>query len=136
MESTKQARLYVSPLKTFEYDFAMCGNFALMAEVIREGWQKGDESKSGVKNECKIISEKKNKYDGDNENRRNDAKYIYEHIDSNELGKGIFSQLLLEKIEQGEKVKVPDYIKKAIIWSCGGDYDEGRMSRENSESNL
>lgn len=136
LESTKQARLYVSPLKTFEYDFAMCGNFALMAEVIREGWQKGDESKSGVKNECKIISEKKNKYDGDNENRRNDAKYIYEHIDSNELGKGIFSQLLLEKIEQGEKVKVPDYIKKAIIWSCGGDYDEGRMSRENSESNL
>lgn len=46
LESTKQARLYVSPLKTFEYDFAMCGNFALMAEVIREylliyqyGWE-------------------------------------------------------------------------------------------------
>lgn len=136
LETTKQARLYVASLKTFEYDLAMCGNFALMAEVIKEGWQKGDENKSGVKAECKRISEKGNKYEGDNESRRNDAKYIYEHIDSDELGKGIFSQLLLEKIEQGKEVKVPNYIKKAIIWACGGDYDEGRMSGDNSESNL
>lgn len=125
LESTKQARLYVASLKTFEYDLAMCGNFALMAEVIKEGWQAGDESKSGVKAECKKISNKKNEYAGDNEARRKDAKYIYEHIDSDELGKGIFSQMLLEKIEQGMEVKVPNYIKKAIIWACGGNYDEG-----------
>lgn len=125
LESTKQARLYVASLKTFEYDLAMCGNFALMAEVIKEGWQAGDESKSGVKAECKKISNKNNEYDGDNEARRKDAKYICEHIDSDELGKGIFSQMLLEKIEQGMEVKVPNYIKKAIIWACGGNYDEG-----------
>lgn len=136
LESTKQARLYVASLKTFEYDFAMCGNFALMAEVIKEGWQKGDENKSGVKAECKKISKKENKYDGDDESRRNDAKYIYEHIDSDALGKGIFSQLLLEKIDQGKEVKVPIYIKKAITWACGGDYDEGKISGENCEGNL
>ena len=124
LESTKQARLYVASLKTFEYDLAMCGNFSLMAEVIKEGWQAGDENKSGVKAECKKISEKNNEYDGDNESRRKDAKYIYEHIDSDELGKGIFSQMLLDKIEQGKEVKVPNYIKKAIIWACGGSYDE------------
>lgn len=136
LESTKQARLYVASLKTFEYDLAMCGNFALMAEVIKEGWQTGDENRSGVKAECKKIIDKNNEYDGDNESRRKDAKYIYEHIDSDELGKGIFSQLLLEKIEQGKEVKIPSYIKKAIIWACGGNYDEGRMSGASSESNL
>lgn len=107
-----------------------------MAEVIKEGWQTGDENRSGVKAECKKIIDKNNEYDGDNESRRKDAKYIYEHIDSDELGKGIFSQLLLEKIEQGKEVKIPSYIKKAIIWACGGNYDEGRMSGVSSESNL
>lgn len=136
LESTKQARLYVASLKTFEYDLAMCGNFALMAEVIKEGWQTGDENRNGVKAECKKIIDKNNEYDGDNESRRKDAKYTYEHIDSDELGKGIFSQLLLEKIEQGKEVKIPSYIKKAIIWACGGNYDEGRMSGASSESNL
>ena len=136
LESTKQARLYVASLKTFEYDLAMCGNFALMAEVIKEGWQTGDENRSGVKAECKKIIDKNNEYDGDNESRRKDAKYIYEHIDSDELGKSIFSQLLLEKIEQGKEVKIPSYIKKAIIWACGENYDEGRMSGASSESNL
>lgn len=136
LESTKQARLYVASLKTFEYDLAMCGNFALMAEVIKEGWRTGDENRRGVKAECKKIIDKNNEYDGDNESRRKDAKYIYEHIDSDELGKGIFSQLLLEKIEQGKGVKIPSYIKKAIVWACGGNYDEGRMSGASGESNL
>ena len=44
--------------------------------------------------------------------------------------------ILLEKIEQGKEVKIPSYIKKAIIWACGGNYDEGRMSGASSESNL
>lgn len=134
LEMTKQARLYVAPLKTFEYDLTMCGNFALMADVIKEGWKTGDENKPGVKAECKKISQNVEKFD--DESKRKAAKYIYEHIDSDELGKGVFSQLLLEKLEQGKKIIIPDYIKKAIIWACGGSYDEGRMSGENSKSNL
>jgi len=134
LKATAQARLYVASLKTFEYDLAMSGNFALMADVIKEGWQTGDENKTGVKAICKQISEIQN-YD-DDEKRRQDAKYIYEHIDCDKLGKGIFSQLLLEKIEQGKAVQVPDYIKKAIIWACGGDNDERGISGESSESDL
>lgn len=101
----------------------MAGNLSLMAEVVKEGWQKGDESKAGVKSYCKIIQDKHDKYNSDEE-RREDAKYIYEHIDYNELGKGRFSQLLLGKIEKRAEVKIPDYIKKAIIWACGGNIDE------------
>ena len=122
LQSTEQARLYVAALKTFEYDLAMNGNFALMATVIKEGWEKGDENKTGVKAECKKIIDLNNNYI-DDEMRRRDAKFIYEHIDCNELGKGIFSQLLLEKLALGEEIRVPQYIKKAIIWACGGNND-------------
>lgn len=122
LQSTEQARLYVAALKTFEYDLAMNGNFALMATVIKEGWAKGDENKTGVKAECKKIIDLNNDYI-DDEMRRRDAKFIYEHIDCNELGKGIFSQLLLEKLALGKEIRVPQYIKKAIIWACGGNND-------------
>ena len=93
-----------------------------MATVIKEGWAKGDENKTGVKAECKKIIDLNNDYI-DDEMRRRDAKFIYEHIDCNELGKGIFSQLLLEKLALGKEIRVPQYIKKAIIWACGGNND-------------
>lgn len=54
---------------------------------------------------------------------REDAKFIYKHIDCDEMGKGFFSQALLEKIEEKNILVVPEYIKKAIIWACGGDCD-------------
>lgn len=50
--------------------------------------------------------------------------YIYKHIDCSELGKGVFSQLLLKRIENGQQINVPKYIQNAIIWSCGGSIDE------------
>jgi len=122
LQSTEQARLYVAALKTFEYDLAMNGNFVLMATVIKEGWTKGDENKKGVKAYCKKIIDINNNY-VDDEMKRKDAKFIYEHIDCDELGKGTFSQLLLEKLALGERISVPKYIKKAIIWACGGNND-------------
>lgn len=57
------------------------------------------------------------------EEMREDAKFIYKHIDCDEMGKGFFSQALLEKIEEKNILVVPEYIKKAIIWACGGDCD-------------
>lgn len=122
LEKTTYCRLFVSPLKTFEYDLAMAGNLSLMAEVVKYGWPKGDEN-MGVKRKCKTIQEKNDKYDSDEE-RREDAKYIYAHIDCNELGKGKFSQLLLQIIESGAEIKIPEYIKKSIVWACGGNINE------------
>ena len=121
INATQRARLYVSPLKTFEYDLTMCGNFSLMARVLEEKWPK-DGGEKGVKKQCKKIKDKDNLYN-DSEEMREDAKYIYKHIDCDEIGKGIFSQALLEKIGEGENFVVPEYIKKAIIWACGGNCD-------------
>lgn len=123
INKTDYGRLFVSPLKTFEYDLAMNGNFALMAEIIKDGWTRGDEQHSGVKKHCFEIQKKNNEYNSDEE-KRADAIYILKHIDHNDLGKAVFSQLLLEKMENGRTINVPDYIQKAIIWACGGKYDE------------
>ena len=121
INSTQRARLYVAPLKTFEYDLAMSGNISIMAEVLEEKWPK-DGGEKGVKNQCKQIINKNNVYI-DKEEMREDAKFIYKHVDCDEVGKGIFSQALLEKIEEKNILVVPEYIKKAIIWACGGDCD-------------
>ncbi|WP_312444568.1 ATP-dependent nuclease [Lacrimispora sp.] len=116
---SKYARLYIAALKTFEYDMVIEGNIKIMAEVIEDGWAK----EGKVKQTCKQMKEKDYKEAGDEE-RRNAGKYIYEHIDSNELGKAKFAQLLAKKIEQGERFAVPQYIKSAIIWACGGENAE------------
>lgn len=121
INSTQRARLYVAPLKIFEYDLAMSGNISIMAEVLEEKWPK-DGGEKGVKNQCKQIINKNNVYI-DKEEMREDAKFIYKHIDCDEVGKGIFSQALLEKIEEKNILVVPEYIKKAIIWACGGNCD-------------
>lgn len=123
INTTQRARLFVSPLKTFEYDLAMSGNFSIMAEVLEEKWPK-DGGEKGVKNQCKQIREKLNVYnDTDMEEMREDARFIYKHIDCDEMSKGIFSQALLEKIEDKKTLVVPEYIKNAIIWACGGNGD-------------
>ena len=123
INETTNGRLFVSPLKTFEYDLAMNENCSLMAEVIKEGWPKGDEDHSGVKNDCFKIQQKNNNYE-DEESKREDAKYILNHIDHNDLGKGLFAQLLSEKLENGKIIQVPQYIENAIIWASGGKYNE------------
>lgn len=121
INKSKRARLYVSPLKTFEYDLAMSGNIPVMAEVLEENWPK-DGGETGVKSFCKLIKNKYNVYI-DDEEKRADAKYIYKHIDCNEIGKGVFSQAIIEKIEEKKIFIVPEYIKKSIIWACGGNCD-------------
>ena len=120
INTTLMARLYVASLKTFEYDLVMSGNFSIMAEIIEEKWPK-DSGEKGVKSQCKKIKDKKNIY-VDEEEKRRDATYIYKHIENDNIGKGAFSQALLEKIAEGKvSLIVPNYIKKAIIWACGGN---------------
>ena len=90
-----------------------------MAEILYENWPNDGKKENSVKNKCKKIKEK-TAYKEDDE-MREDAKYIYTHIDCDEIGKGAFSHALFEKIESGQTIIVPQYIKKAIIWACGGD---------------
>ena len=116
VNSTQMARLYISDLKTFEYDLAMAGNISLMAEILEEIWPK----EGSVKRRCKEIVDRGNIY-SDPEEKREDAKFIYEHIDCDKVGKGVFSQAFILKLNGERPLIVPDYIKKAIIWACGGE---------------
>lgn len=121
VNTTQMARLYVASLKTFEYDLAMNGNFSIMAEILEEKWPT-EGGKNGVKDRCRKIKDKKNFYSNAEEMRK-DATYIYKHLEGNEVGKGVFSQALLEKLTEKKSLIIPDYIKKAIIWACGGESD-------------
>lgn len=46
-----------------------------------------------------------------------DAEYIYKHIESREIGKGVFAYALVEKIT--DDFIVPNYISEAVLWACG-----------------
>lgn len=122
LKKSKNSKLFVSEIKTFEYDLAMNGNLKLMAEIIKDKWDtKTNNSK--VKNELDSIINKNNDYEND-EDRRSDAMYIFNHINSTKVGKGLFAQELYIKLKQGANINIPNYIKKAIIWACGGKVNE------------
>ncbi|CAM4044167.1 AAA family ATPase [Cohnella lubricantis] len=132
-------RLFSSPLKTFEYDLAINGNTSLMARIIHDIWP----AEGTVKKRCISIFEKDNEYAGDEQGLKEDAEYLFKHINVDEIGKGIYAQKLTEYLEsqiQGHLdaindnksnimevyeniskiMNIPDYIRKAIIWACGG----------------
>lgn len=113
INKNKFTRLFISPLKTFEYDIAIL-NSVTLAKALKDLWPtKEGEVTSRLD---KIITREK-EYDNPVD-LREDAKYIYKHIESSLIGKGVFAYTLAELI--GPSFKVPEYIKKAILWACGG----------------
>jgi putative ATP-dependent endonuclease of OLD family len=130
------ARLYHSPLKTFEYDLAMEGNVRIMIESLESSWY----SKTGPTRErCKDIIEKYNADD-----IQVNSEFIHKKVSDKKLGKGIFAQVLADKIKSqynlkvkeleqksSDKIKttkeiikifnVPEYIYNAVVWACGGE---------------
>jgi predicted ATP-dependent endonuclease of OLD family len=118
INSNKYTRLFISPLKTFEYDMAML-NPAIMAKVLKSLWPTENGTVSG---DLQKIIDKNNNYDDNFFDLREDAKYIYSHIDSTQVGKGLFAYALAEKIN--DVFIIPEYIQKAILWACGGIEDD------------
>ena len=108
------ARLYMSPLKTFEYELAIL-NPKHLAKVLKEVWPNDTGS---VSKDLKKIIDSKIDYEKNPETLMEDAKYIYTHIEDSQIGKGMFAHALAESIT--ETFLVPDYISKAILWACGG----------------
>ena len=51
------------------------------------------------------------------------ASYILKRTKDSKIGKGRFSQALAENIFTYNNFIVPEYIRKAIIWVCGGNLD-------------
>lgn len=118
--------LCVSPFKTFEYDLAV-ENSKTMARVLNDIW------KTILKN-GKSELDNIEKHDGcfSDDEKRNNAEIIYKSITDSRIGKGIFAMELAGQIDSN--FKVPEYIKKAILWACHMDEnetDEKRTSCEN-----
>ena len=113
IDSNKWTRLFVSPLKTFEYDLATY-NPQILATVLRSLWPTPDGT---VCAELDEIIGKKAEY-SDLSLLAKDAECIYRRIESSEIGKGEFAYSLAEKIT--DDFIVPDYISNAVLWACGG----------------
>jgi predicted ATP-dependent endonuclease of OLD family len=118
-KASKWVRLYSSPLKTFEYDLAFCGNnIKMMAAVLFENWPTDGSIKKSIQ---KIADMEWN--DKSEDDKKEAAYEILIRIEDNNMGKGLFSQLLADRIKSGTSIVVPKYIRKAIIWACGGNPD-------------
>lgn len=107
------ARLYASPYKTLEYDFAIEGeNLNIMASILYSKWPTEGRYKS------KLLSIKEKDWKNETESNKADASTIILHcIEANYIGKGWFAQMLAEKIQDPALViSIPEYIKNAIDW--------------------
>lgn len=123
-ESTN-ARLYVSNYKTLEYDLAMEGNnAALMCEIIASLWPKPEKGNSKIiKHFTQLASIDWTKKSP--EDVAVMAHNILKRIDDDNIGKGIFAQVLTEKIQrEGYPFAVPKYIRDAILWASSNDVAE------------
>ena len=110
---TDNCRIYTN-LKTFEYDLAMeKDNAKKMIEIIL--------------NELSTNGPVRDRLNGYLEAYQNNEKVeqseiafdILKQIDASYLGKGLFAQLLLEKINMTNDFIIPEYIKAAIRFVLG-----------------
>jgi putative ATP-dependent endonuclease of the OLD family len=108
------ARLFSNELKTFEYDLSFEGdNIIYMINV----------AKSLISTDGSILRqliEYENydwQTDTNRDQKRKAAYFLLEHID-----KGVYAQTLANYlIDKNIDLMIPSYIKKAIIWACGGE---------------
>lgn len=118
INTSTHARLFVSKYKTLEYDLAMEGNnAALMSEIIASLWPKPISGKSPIIDEFTAMSSedwtKKSQ-----EEVAIAAHKILHRIDDDNIGKGMFAQIMTDKIQENpQKFSVPNYIRNAILWA-------------------
>ena len=113
--TSQYGRLFSGALKTFEYDLAMtAGNLQIMLQVAYDNWSTDGPVKATLKEMLEA------NFGGLTEAQK--AEYAYElleRIDSTSMGKGLYAQLLADKLEQDDCVfAVPRYIQQAICWAC------------------
>ncbi|MFQ9314456.1 MAG: ATP-dependent nuclease [Clostridium perfringens] len=105
---TENCRVFKNE-KTFEYDMALVNrkNAKYMIEIITDNLDTDGPIKTKMENYLTLIEE-------DKEIENNVMAYeILNQLDSN-MGKGLFAQLLLEKIDENNEFVVPKYIKDSI----------------------
>lgn len=125
VSKSDNARLFVSKYKTLEYDLAMEGNnAALMAGILASLWP---EPKSGTSSVVEVLESisKVNWEERTPEETSLAANEILNRVDDDNVGKGIFAQILSDKINRGDLIlTVPEYIKKAVLWACSLELED------------
>lgn len=96
-------------LKTLEYDIALNReNAKCMIEIILDNLETDGEIKEKLENYLDLIEQEKEIESCEM------AFDILTQVDGNYIGKGLFAQLLLEKIDESNKFVIPQYIKDAV----------------------
>lgn len=115
VNESNYARLYSNELKTLEYDLAMeSGNLDVLIPIAIRILEQTP---------IKLTEYEKNDWSKE-ESESKKAIASYELLLRIEKYKGEFSQTLADEISlNSNSLVIPQYIKKSIIWACGGDPD-------------
>lgn len=115
---TENCRVFKN-LKTFEYDMALeKKNAKYMIEIILDNLDTNGSVKTKMEDYL-------NKIEKDEKIESNIVAYdILRQLDGNYIGKGLFAQLLLEKIDESNEFATPQYIKDAIKFVLDLSEDE------------
>lgn len=126
INSSTHARLFVSKYKTLEYDLAMEGNnAALMSEVIASLWPKPKTGSSTIIDEFSLMSQINWRKKTPKEIAEAAHKILC-RIDDDKIGKGMFSQVMTDRIlKENTDFTVPEYIINAILWASSLDDSAG-----------
>ncbi|TNI60421.1 ATP-dependent endonuclease [Aeromonas media] len=126
INSSTHARLFVSKYKTLEYDLAMEGNnAALMSEVIASLWPKPKAGSSTIIDEFSLMSQINWRKKTPKEIAEAAHKILC-RIDDDKIGKGMFSQVMTDRIlKENTDFTVPEYIINAILWASSLDDSAG-----------
>lgn len=117
INSSEWARLYAGKLKTFEYDLGMEeDNLASMLPVARSLIETDGSIKKTLEDYEKVDWA----FEQSEDRKAKTAYYLLNHID-----KGEFSQALADCLSSNAgDLAIPQYIRQAVIWACGGRPDE------------
>ena len=113
VNASEFARLYSSPLKTFEYDLAMEGaNLATMLPIADSLIA----TDGTVTKTFKSYQEVNWTSNTDPSQKATAAYFLLEHIE-----KGDYSQALAKRLSStSTHLAIPQYMRQAIVWACGG----------------
>lgn len=126
INSSTHARLFVCKYKTLEYDLAMEGNnAALMSGIIASLWPKPKTGSSSIIDEFSLMSQIDWRKKAPKEIAEAAHKILC-RIDDDKIGKGIFSQVMTDRIlKENADFTVPEYIGNAILWASSLDDSAG-----------
>ncbi|WP_223542981.1 ATP-dependent nuclease [Pseudomonas sp. GL-B-12] len=112
---SEYGRLYAGKYKTFEYDIALeSNNLSRMFAVAANHWPTQGPVKKGLDEASEL-----NFGDMPNAQKAEYAGQLLDRIDSDDMGKGLYAQVLADALAEnlGDFV-VPEYIRAAILWAC------------------